>query len=34
VTTEELAQSYVLALMILLVATIAARLWLFWKENI
>jgi hypothetical protein len=34
VTVEELAQSYFLALMILLVATVAARLWLFWKENI
>jgi ABC-type transport system involved in multi-copper enzyme maturation permease subunit len=34
VTVEELVRSYVLALMILLVATIAARLWLFWKENI
>ena len=34
VTVEELVQSYALALMILLVATIAARLWLLWKENI
>ena len=34
VTVEELVQSYALALMILLIATIAARLWLLWKENI